>query len=59
MLMIIRFWVFVIVMTLVSFWVLRLIGRAVPLLKVFLFWLGVTLASLGVLYGFSLFVASN
>jgi len=59
MLMIIRFWGFVVVMTLVSFWVLKLLGRMVPLLKLFLFWLGVTLASLGVLYGFSLFLVSN
>ncbi len=57
MLMIIRFWVFVVVMTLVSFWVLRLIGRSVPLLKLFLFWLGVTLASVALLYGVSLFLA--
>ncbi len=53
MLIIIRFWLFVIVMTAISFIVLRLLGRETALLKLFLFWIGVTLASVAVLYGFS------
>ncbi len=57
MLIIIRFWLFVIVMTLLSFWVLKWLGRTVALLKLFLFWLGVTLASVAVLYGFSLLLS--
>ena len=57
MLIIIRFWLFVIVMTVVSFVLLKLVGRAVSLLKLFLFWIGVTLASVATLYGFSLMVS--
>ena len=59
MLIIIRFWLFVIVMTVVSFMVLKLVGRAVPLLKLFLFWISVTLAYVAVLYGFSLVVSAS
>ncbi|WP_294947445.1 hypothetical protein [Sulfurivirga sp.] len=57
MLIIIRFWLFVIAMTALSFLVLRLLGRTVALLKLFLFWLAVTLASVAVLYGFSLLLS--
>ncbi len=59
MLIVMRFWLFVVVMTLISFWVLKLIGRMVPLLKLFLFWIGVTLTSVAILYGFSLLVAGG
>jgi len=59
MLYIIRFWLFVIVMTVITFLALRLFGRARALLKIFLFWIAATLLSLALLYGVSLLVAER
>jgi len=59
MLYIIRFWLFVIVMTVITFLVLRLFGRERALLKIFLFWIAATLLSVILLYGVSMLVAER
>ncbi|WP_287961934.1 hypothetical protein [Alcanivorax sp.] len=59
MLIIIRFWLFVIVMTVLTFMVLKVLGRERALLKIFLFWIAATLLSVALLYGVSLLVAER
>ncbi|SIO03187.1 hypothetical protein SAMN05443662_1215 [Sulfurivirga caldicuralii] len=59
MLYIIRFWLFVIVMTMITFLVLKLFGRERALLKIFLFWIAATLLSVALLYGVSLLVSER
>ncbi len=59
MLYIIRFWLFVIVMTVITFLVLKLFGRERALLKIFLFWIAATLLSVALLYGVSLLVSER
>lgn len=59
MLYIIRFWLFVIVMTVITFLVLKLFGRERALLKIFLFWVAATLLSVALLYGVSLLVSER
>ncbi len=59
MLIIIRFWLFVIVMTVLTFMVLKVLGRERALLKIFLFWIAATLLSVALLYGVSLLVSER
>ena len=57
MLYIIRFWIFVLLMTLLTWGIARLLGHAFSLIRVFVFWLGVTLLSILALYLFSMLVS--
>ncbi len=58
MLYVIRFWIFVLIMTILTWAVARLLGYAFSLVRVFFFWLSVTLISILALYLFSVLVSS-
>jgi hypothetical protein len=56
--MIIKIWLMILLATLASWYVLKLVNNPKPLLWVFLFWLGVIVLSALLLYFISVFVAS-
>lgn len=59
MMIIIRLWVLVIVLTAITWLVLKLAQKPQHIGLIFLFWVAVVLASTGVLYGFSVFLAGQ
>ncbi|WP_160326778.1 hypothetical protein [Thiomicrospira sp. WB1] len=58
MLTIIKFWALVMLLTLGSWYLLKLAGRPMNIGWVFLFWVGTLLAAAGLLYGLSLIVTA-